>query len=102
MVNEIRTASERARQIQWRGIASMIDLLDEGRAEAAEPERLSRATAEGIAGGILTQIYEAAAHGSVIRPEAVPGMLYAAYLPYLGAEIAGEELAMAPPSSQRR
>jgi AcrR family transcriptional regulator len=102
MVNEIRTASERARQIQWRGIASMIDLLDEGRAEVAEPERLSRATAEGIAGGILTQIYEAAAHGSVIRPEAVPGMLYAAYLPYLGAEIAGEELEMAPPSSQRR
>ncbi len=99
MVNEIRTASERARQIQWRGIASMIDLLDEGRAESADPDRLSRATAEGIAGGILSQIYEAAAHGTEIRTETVPEMLYAAYLPYLGPEIAGEELEIAPPAS---
>ena len=102
MVNEIRSASERARQIQWRGIASMIDLLDEGRAEAADPDRLSRATAEGIAGGILSQIYEAAAHGAEIRPEAVPEMLYAAYLPYLGPEIADEELEIAPPRSSNR
>jgi AcrR family transcriptional regulator len=98
MVNEIRFASERARQIQWRGIASMIDLLDEGRAEADDPDRLSRATAEGIAGGILSQIYEAASHGSEIRPEAVREMLYTAYLPYLGPEIAAEELEIAPPT----
>jgi len=102
MVNEIRFASERARQIQWRGIASMIDLLDEGRAESADPDRLSRATAEGIAGGILSQIYEAAAHGTEIRPEAVPEMLYAAYLPYLGPDVAAEELEIAPPASSNR
>jgi AcrR family transcriptional regulator len=102
MVNEIRSASERARQIQWRGIASMIDLLDEGRAETAHPDRLSRATAEGIAGGILSQIYEAAAHRVEIRPASVPEMLYAAYLPYLGPEVAAEELEIAPPSSADR
>jgi AcrR family transcriptional regulator len=101
MVTEIRFASEQARQIQWRGIASMIDLLDEGRAEAADPDHLSRATAEGIAGGILSQIYEAAAHGTEIRPETVPEMLYAAYLPYLGPEVAGQELEIAPPTSRR-
>jgi len=100
MVTEIRFASERARQIQWRGIASMIDLLDEGRAEAPDQNHLSRATAEGIAGGILSQIYEAASHGAEIRPEAVPGMLYAAYLPYLGPEISAEELEIAPPNSR--
>jgi AcrR family transcriptional regulator len=100
MVNEIRFASERARQIQWHGIAGMIDLLDEGRAESADPDRLSRATAEGIAGGILSQIYEAAGHGAEIRPEAVPEMLYAAYLPYLGREVAAEELEMAPPGNR--
>ena len=100
MVTEIRFASERARQIQWRGIASMIDLLDEGRAEAPDPNHLSRATAEGIAGGILSQIYEAASHGAEIRPDAVPGMLYAAYLPYLGPEIAAEEWQIAPPNSR--
>jgi AcrR family transcriptional regulator len=101
MVTEIRFASERARQIQWRGIASMIDLLDEGRSEAPDPDHLSRATAEGIAGGILSRIYEAAGHGVEIRPEAVPEMLYAAYLPYLGPEVAGEELRIAPPRWSR-
>jgi AcrR family transcriptional regulator len=101
MVNEVRFASDRARQIQWRGIARMIDLLDEGRAEVADPDRLSRATAEGIAGGILNRIYEAAAHGTEIRPEAVPEMLYAAYLPYLGPEVAAEELEIWPPGPNR-
>jgi AcrR family transcriptional regulator len=98
MVTEIRSAGERAQQIQWRGIQRMIDLLDEGRSQAEDPDRLSKATAESLAGGILTQIYAAVADGS-LTPEAnlVPELMYAAVLPYLGPEAAAEELTIAPP-----
>jgi AcrR family transcriptional regulator len=98
MVTEIRTAGERAQQIQWRGIQQMIDLLDEGRTQGEDPDRLSKATAESLAGGILAQIYVAVAEGS-LTPETnlVPELMYAAVLPYLGPEAAAEELTIAPP-----
>jgi AcrR family transcriptional regulator len=98
MVTEIRTAGERAQQIQWRGIQRMIDLLDEGRTQAEDPDRISKATAESLAGGILTQIYAAISKGS-LGPEAelVPDLMYAAVLPYVGSEVAAEELQIAPP-----
>jgi AcrR family transcriptional regulator len=98
MVTEIRGAGERAQQIQWRGIQRMIDLLDEGRTQAEDPDRLSKATAESLAGGILTQIYAAVAKGP-LGPEAelVPELMYTAVLPYLGPEAAAEELTIAGP-----
>ena len=101
MVTEIRAAGERAQLIQWRGIQRMIDLLDEGRTQAEDPDRLSKATAESLAGGILTQIYAAVGKGP-LGPEAelVPELMYAAVLPYLGPEAAAEELAIAPPPTE--
>ncbi len=101
MVTEIRAAGERAQLIQWRGIQRMIDLLDEGRTQAEDPDGLSRATAESLAGGMLTQLYAAVGKGQ-FRPEAelVPELMYAAVLPYLGPEAAVEELAIAPPPTE--
>lgn len=98
MVIEIRTAGERAQLVQWGGIQRMIDLLDEGRTQVDDPDRLSKATAESLAGGILTQLYAAVGKGP-LGPEArlVPELMYSAVLPYLGPEAAAEELTIAPP-----
>jgi AcrR family transcriptional regulator len=98
MVTEIRTASERARIIQAHGIQQMIELLDEGREVSSDPDRITRATAEALAGGILTQIYAAVGEGS-LGPESehVPQLMCAAVLPYLGREAALEELEIPPP-----
>lgn len=98
MVTEIRTASERARIIQAHGIQQMIELLDEGRAVSSDPDRITKATAEALAGGILTQIYAAVGEGRLgPESELVPQLMYAAVLPYLGPERALEELEIPPP-----
>jgi len=99
MVVEIRTAPERARLIQTRGIEQMITLLDEGRSAAPDPDHITQATAEALAGGILTQIYAAVENGSLgADADTVPMILYAAILPYLGPEAAAEELEIGPPT----
>jgi AcrR family transcriptional regulator len=98
MVTEIRTASERARLIQARGIQQMIELLDEGRSVSSDPDKITKATAEALAGGILTQIYAAVGEGR-LGPESehVPQLMCAAVLPYLGRDAALEELEIPPP-----
>src|SRR5215213_2557490 len=102
MVTEIRTAGERAQSIQWRGIAQMIELLDEGRSAAPDPDRITKATAEALAGGILTQIYAAVAEGPLgPESELVPELMYTAVLPYVGPEAAAEELQIRPPAPAR-
>jgi AcrR family transcriptional regulator len=99
MVAEIRGAGERAQQIQWHGIQRMIDLLDEGRSQAEDPDRLSKATAESLAGGILTQIYAAVASGPLgPETELVPQLMYTAVLPYVGPEAAAQELSIPAPA----
>lgn len=100
MVTEIRTGPERARLIQAHGIQQMIELLDEGRGVSSDPDRITRATAEALAGGILTQIYAAVGEGR-LGPESehVPQLMCAAVLPYLGRERALEELEIPPPRS---
>jgi AcrR family transcriptional regulator len=106
MVIEVRAAGERAQVLQWEGVQVMFDLLEEGRAEMDDPERITRTTAESIAGGIFNQIYAAAGKGSLPpAEEVVPQMMHLVVLPYLGPEAAREELDIPPPpnsSDQRR
>lgn len=94
---EVRRAGERAQLLFAEVFEAIFDLLDEGRGQLAEPEAISRATAESIAGGIFGRIYLAIGDGETLRAEAVPGMLYAAVLPYLGPAAAQEELRTPPP-----
>jgi hypothetical protein len=71
----------------------MIDLLDEGRSAAPDPDRITKATAEALAGGILTQIYAAVGDDRLgEETEIVPELMYTAVLPYVAPEIAAEEL----------
>jgi AcrR family transcriptional regulator len=96
---ESRSAGERAQLVFAEGIEPLFDLVDEGRREMDDPDSLSRSTAEQIAGGIFNEIYSAAArHESFAAgPQVIPQMMYVAVLPYLGHEVAVEELSIPPP-----
>ena len=76
----------------------LVDLLDEGSAEAGGPDSPSRATAVGIGGVVFARIQEAIAEGELgMGEEEIPQLMYAAVFPYLGAEAADEELHIPPP-----
>lgn len=92
------SAGTRAAAVQWRGVEKMFDLLDEGRQELEDPESLSRATAESVAGGIFGHLTRAVTKDDWPPPgEVVPQAMYVAVLPYLGPEVAEEELSIPPP-----
>jgi AcrR family transcriptional regulator len=100
---EVRAADERAQLLIGAEVEALFDLIDEGRAERPEGERLTRATAETIGGGVFSQIYSASSQRGSVPPEAeiVPELMYSAVLPYVGEEAAREELSM-PASDHRR
>lgn len=76
----------------------LVDLLDEGSAEAGGPDSPGRATALGIGGVVFTRVQEAVAEGELAKgEEEIPELMYAAVFPYLGAEAAEEELRIPPP-----
>lgn len=76
----------------------LVDLLDEGSAEAGGPDSPSRATALGIGGVVFARVQEAVAEGELgLGEEEIPQLMYAAVFPYLGAEAAEEELRIPPP-----
>jgi AcrR family transcriptional regulator len=76
----------------------LVDLIDEGSAEAGGPDSPSRATAVGIGGVLFARIQEAVAEGELgLGEEEIPQLMYAAVFPYFGAEAADEELRIPPP-----
>jgi AcrR family transcriptional regulator len=96
----VRTAGEGPQLLLGAQIEGLIDLVDEGRLEpGASAASLTRATAESVCGGIFNQIYAAVGKGTALPPEGeiVPQLMYAVVLPYLGPEVAKQELAIPPP-----
>jgi AcrR family transcriptional regulator len=76
----------------------LVDLIDEGSAEAGGPDSPSRATALGVGGVVFARIQEAVAEGELgLGEEEIPELMYGAVFPYLGAEAAAEELRIPPP-----
>ncbi len=76
----------------------LVDLIDEGCAEAGGPESPGLATALGVGGVVFARIQEAVAEGELgLGEEEIPELMYAAVFPYLGAEAAEEELRIPPP-----
>ncbi len=99
LVVEVRTAGEQALLLFGAEINAMVDLIDEGRAVAADPEELTRATAEQITGGFFNQLYALFSQGKLPpEEEIIPQLMYTAVLPYLGEEAAQRELTIPPPS----
>lgn len=98
---ELYRVGERATRIWSETIARrLFDLIDEGRQELADPDSLSRATAEAVGGGIFASIYGAVGSDPSLPSDSkiVPGMMYAAVLPYLGAAAAAAELEVPSPT----
>jgi AcrR family transcriptional regulator len=76
----------------------LVDLIDEGSAEAGGPDSPGRATALGVGGVVFARIQEAVAEGELaLGEEEIPELMYGAVFPYLGAEAAAEELRIPPP-----
>ena len=76
----------------------LVDLIDEGSAEAGGPDSPSRATALGVGGVVFARIQEAVAENELgLGEEEIPELMYGAVFPYLGAEAAAEELRIPPP-----
>ncbi|HYH53622.1 MAG TPA: hypothetical protein VD761_05780 [Solirubrobacterales bacterium] len=98
LVVEVRTASEQALLLFGAEINAMVDLIDEGREVATQPEELTRATAEAITGGFFNHLYALFSQGELPpEEEIIPQLMYTAVLPYLGEEAAARELSAPPP-----
>jgi AcrR family transcriptional regulator len=95
---EAQHGGERALQLFVGTFNRLVDLIDEGSAEAGGPESPSRATAVGVGGVVFARIQEAIAEGELgLGEEEIPQLMYAAVFPYFGAEAAEEELRIPPP-----
>jgi hypothetical protein len=77
---------------------TMIDMVDLGRQEMADPGEVGRAPAEATVGAIFFAMRAAASGEDRLAPEqAVPQFMYMAVRPYLGDEAAREELSLPRP-----
>lgn len=95
---EAQHAGEGAQLLFLETFNRLVDLIDEGSAEATGPDSPSRATALGVGGVVFARIQEAVAEGELgLGEEEIPQLMYAAVFPYLGAEAAEEELRIPPP-----
>jgi hypothetical protein len=77
-------------------VEGLVDLIDKGRVEPRAPVTLTRATAEALGGAILHELCLGSRAGSA-EAELIPGLMYVAVLPYVGVEVAAEELNTPPP-----
>jgi AcrR family transcriptional regulator len=96
---EVSYAGDDAQRLFLETFNRLVNLLDEGSSEADGPESPGLATAIGIGGVVFARIQEAVAKGELgLGEEEIPELMYAAVLPYLGAEAAEEELHIPPPA----
>jgi AcrR family transcriptional regulator len=96
---EVQYAGDDAQRLFLETFNRLVNLLDEGASEADGPESPGLATAIGIGGVVFARIQQAVAEGELgLGEEEIPELMYAAVLPYLGAEAAEEELHIPPPS----
>jgi AcrR family transcriptional regulator len=90
---EVSKAGDRAQARRDRVMQIFADLVDAGRAELEDPSRLSRATAEVVAGAIYYTIQNKILEGSLDRGEDfLVELIYIAMLPYYGVQAAEAEL----------
>lgn len=100
---EAQHAGEGSQQLFLETFNRLVDLIDEGSAEASGPDSPSRATALGVGGVMFARIQEAVAAGELgLGEEEIPELMYAAVFPYLGADAAEEELRIPPPPEPAR
>ncbi len=84
-------------------LQALVDLVDAGRSELDEPDSISRSVAEGVVGSIVERMLrDVHRHGDAEAAEAVvPELMYIAVRPYMGHEVARQELSIpAPPKAK--
>ena len=93
---EIYSAGERAQRLRDGGMEVLTSLMDQGRLHLADPEALSRATAEAIVGGTFHQVRGALERDDFDPEELLPQLMYSVVQPYPQARRGGAdgELAM--------
>ena len=98
MTVEILSAGDRAQLIRDQGMEGLFEFIDLGRQELADPDSMTRATAEAVGGAIFSRIRIEVEKGDPSAlTDLLPKMMYSAVLPYLGPEAAMEELHRTPP-----
>ena len=100
MMVAMLTAGDRADVIRFQAMNEMISLIDGGRRELEDPDSLTRATAEGIAGAMYMQLQRVVAtdrNTQEVAAELLPQLMHTVVLPYCGAEAAKEELSIPVP-----
>ncbi len=96
----ILAAGDMAQVYREQQLQRWVDLIDLGRGELDDPDSMGRAVAEGVLGAIhgrlLKELEGGGGTGSL--EQFVPELMYIAVRPYLGHEVAREELKRpAPP-----
>jgi AcrR family transcriptional regulator len=75
----------------------MVDLIDHGRRLMDDPTALTRVTAEATAGALFNQMHLLQAQAKLDdADQLVPQLMYFLVLPYLGVEVAADELSLPP------
>lgn len=87
-----------------RYVQRLIDLVDEGRQELADPDSRSRAIAVGVFGSVFEFLRREVLEGQDFggKEWLIPQLMYIAVRPYLGHEVAMEELSIPPPPRPER
>jgi hypothetical protein len=93
----------RAQLIRDQGVQGLIELIDQGRQELDDPSSMTRATAQRIGDEIYRRLHMAIAADRFdeLAPM-VPELMHYAVLPYVGSEIAMQELSIPPPAWAER
>ena len=79
-------------------LQEIVDLIDAGRQEMDEPDSISRAVAEAVLGSVYGGLTKRMRGGKNFSPmAAVPELMYIAVRPYLGDQVARQELKISPP-----
>lgn len=82
----------------------MVDLIDLGRQELDDPDSMGRGVAEGVIGSIYGLLVKELQDGDGVAAAEgyVPEMMYLAVRPYLGHDVAREELSIPPPPERAK
>jgi AcrR family transcriptional regulator len=101
-VTHMLQAGDLAQVYRERHLQRMVDLVDLGRQELDDPDSMGRGVAEGVIGSIYSLLVKEIqdGNGTVSAVDFVPQMMYVAVRPYLGHEVAHEELTIPPPPEE--
>jgi AcrR family transcriptional regulator len=92
-VTESLLAGERLQRRRDVTHEGFIELVHRGRFEMDDPDRVPRTTAEGLAGAVNQRVRKIVRDGAWDRiPEEKRSLMYLVVMPYLGRDVAVEEL----------